>query len=102
MKKIIVFILLILILLSAGVFTYIFVANLSLKRAIRNLESRKESELKTMIDSERQLIRRGMEEKYRLNLDSFEAMSKRLKIEKEKAKKLEEELKKTAKEEPKN
>lgn len=94
MKKITILILITLILLLAGIFTYILVINLSLKGVLRDLEHRKETELKSKIAQERELIRRDLDEKYRADLVSFEVMAKRLEIEKKRMKELEQKLEK--------
>ncbi len=81
-------------LLLLGLFAYILVSNLSLKGVFRDLEKKKEAELKSKIVQERELIRRDLDEKYRADLVSFEAMAKRLEIEKKRMKELEQKLEK--------
>lgn len=97
MKKTILYILGIMALLLLGLFVYILVASLSLKGILRDLEHRKEAELKSKIDQERELIRRDIDEKYRADLVSFEVLAKRLEIEKERMKELEQRLEKKEK-----
>jgi flagellar motility protein MotE (MotC chaperone) len=94
LKKISLFILIIVIFLLAGLFASFLVTNLSLRTALGDLENKKEAELKSKIAQERELIRKDLDEKYRADLVSFEAMAKRLEIEKKRLKDLEEKMQK--------
>ncbi len=83
----------IIVLLCALNLTFYFI-NLSLKNTIANLDNNKEKEFKDRLAKERALIREDLDEKYRADMVSFEAMYKRLEIEKKKMKELQERLKK--------
>jgi len=97
LKKVILYIIGIIAFLLLGLFAYILVINLSLKGVLRDLESKKETELKSKIAQERELIRKDLDEKYRADLVSFEVMAKRLELEKKRMKELEQKLDKMEK-----
>lgn len=102
MRRLILYILGIMVFLFLGFLVYILMINLSLKRALRDFENRKEAELKSKIAQERESIRRDLDEKYRADLVSFEVMKKRLEIEKERTKELQEKFDKLEKKGQKN
>jgi len=87
--------------LLCGLNIYFYVSNLSLRSAIGNLNKEKEKEFKSRLGKERALVRKDLDEKYRADLVSFEAMHKRLEIEKSRIKELQEKLKKFEKKEKK-
>ena len=81
---------------------YFYLNNLNLKQAIAGLDIEKEKEFKNRLVKERALIRKDLDEKYRADLVSFEAMHKRLEIEKTRIKELQGKLKKFEKKEQKD
>lgn len=70
----------------------LFFANISLKKQISHLDQDKEIELKERISREKTLIRRDLEEKHAADMVSYQAMAKRLELEKKKVKELEEKM----------
>jgi len=81
---------------------YFYLNNLNLKQAIAGLDIEKEKEFKNRLVKERALIKKDLDEKYRADLVSFEAMHKRLEIEKTRMKELQGKLKKFEKKEQKD
>jgi len=71
-----------------------YLINLSLRNTIVNLDKNKEKEFKDRLAKERVLIKKDLDEKYRADMVSFEAMHKRLEIEKKRMKELKEKLNK--------
>jgi len=88
--------------LLCGLNVYFYLNNLSLRNSILNLDKDKEKEFKSRLAKERILIRKDLDEKYRADSVSFEAMHKRLEIEKTRMKELQEKLKKFEKKEQKD
>ena len=90
MKKITILIFFILLILIIGG-GYIF--NMQFKMTKEGLEKKEEEVFKARIAQERKAIQKDLEEKYRPDMVSFEAMAKKLEIEKNRTKKLEEQIK---------
>jgi len=81
------------VLIASFVFCFLlFFANMSLKKQISHLDQDKEIELKERISREKELIRRDLEEKHAADMVSYQAMAKRLELEKKKVKELEEKM----------
>lgn len=76
-----------------GACACLFSYNIGLKRVFRGLEKKKEQDYQKRLSQERELIKRDLDEKYRADMVSFEAMHKRLEIERKRVKELEEKLK---------
>lgn len=70
----------------------LFFANIGLKKQISHLDQDKEKELKERISKEKVLIRKDLEEKHAADMVSYQAMAKRLELEKKKVKELEEKM----------
>jgi len=64
--------------------------NIQLKKSFDGLDQRKEQEFASKLAKEKQFIRQDLEEKYAADIVSYNAMAKRLEIEKKKVKELEE------------
>ncbi len=88
--------------LICGLCGYLIVANFGLRNALKEVNNLKEAEYKKRIIAEKEFIKKELEEKYRADLVSFEAMHKRLEIEKQKNRELTEELKNRKTEKLKN
>lgn len=76
--------------LILGVFNfYLYGKTLDLKKNFKQALEKKEVELNTQITQEKQKAYKDLEEKYQADRVSYEAMAKRLELEKQKIKKLE-------------
>ena len=73
---------------------YLFLLNFKLKKEILEIDKKKEEEFSKRILKEREFIKRDLDEKYRADLVSFEAMHRRLEIEKQRTKELQERINK--------
>ena len=73
---------------------YLGINNLYLRQVLNRLETRKEQDLKALLLKERQTIIKDVGEKYKADMVSFEALAKRMQIERQKTKDLEEKLRK--------
>jgi len=93
LKKIAIFILIVLVIFLIGLIGHLMALNTGLKRAITELDMKKEAEFKSRLKQEKELVKRDLDEKYRADMVSFEALAKRLEIEKKRLKQTEEELK---------
>ena len=62
--------------------------NLQLKHSLDGLDQRKEQEFTSKLAKEKQFIRQDLEEKYAADIVSYNAMAKRLEIEKKRVKEL--------------
>lgn len=71
---------------------YLFMMNLGLRKEAQNYIISKEAGFMAKLITEKQKIRNDLDEKYRADVVSYEAMSRRLEIEKEKIKELESKL----------
>jgi hypothetical protein len=65
----------------------------SLNAKIKKLNAQRDKELRAGIDKEMEFVRQDMQEKYAADMVSYQAMAKRLEIEKKKAAELENQLK---------
>jgi len=74
---------------------YFVSVNFGLKNQMLQLDTTKKKELNSRLQQEKVTIGRDLEEKYRADMVSFEAMYKRLQLEKQKNIDLEQKLKKT-------
>lgn len=90
MQKKLVLIILVVVLALTSVF--LVHSNIRLKNSIKEFSERKDAEFKELLMKERERIRRDLEELHRADMVSYDAMGKRLVIESEKTKKLQEEL----------
>lgn len=81
----------ILIVLAAGCL-FFFMSNLVLKQALSQIKDSRESELRTVLQQERKAILRDVEEKHKADMVSFEALAKRMEIERQRNKQLQEQL----------
>lgn len=80
---------LVLIALSFGLYTKTLATKENLKKAVE----KKDIELSTKVKEERQKVHKDLEEKYQADRVSYEAMAKRLEIERKKIRELEEKIK---------
>ena len=71
---------------------YLFMMNLGLKKEATNYIVNKEAEFVSKLSEEKDQIKKGLDEKYRADMVSYKAMSRRLEIEKEKIRELEDKL----------
>jgi len=72
---------------------FLYGANKQLKDKFHNLSHEKEMEYSDKLSQERTNIKKDLEEKHRADMVSFEAMAKRLEIEKKRVREVEEKLK---------
>lgn len=75
--------------LLAGLSAYLFYSHALTKNAIQKELDNKDMELSKKLAQEREFIKKDLNEKYQADLVSFQAMSKRLEIEKKKSQELE-------------
>jgi len=76
-----------------GIFSsYLFVAAKGMKTKLKDELKHKEIELTTKLNQDKEFIRKDLDEKYRADQVSYKAMAKRLEIEKNKVKELEEKV----------
>ena len=80
----------------AGVCLYFFVSNIILKQSLERIKQDSDAELQAVLRRERKSILRDVEEKHRADMVSFQAMAKRMEIEKERNRQLQEKLAKDA------
>ena len=79
-----------LVILLMGFFAFrLYTGNLKLKENVRAQIKKQDKELKVKLVKEKEAIRKDLDEKYRADIVSYEAMAKRLEIEKKKVKDLE-------------
>ena len=78
-----------LLLLSA----YLIFANVDMRNALKQLDALQEKELLVKIEQARKDIEKSFDERYRADKVSYEAMAKRLELEKKKVSELEQKLK---------
>lgn len=90
MQKKLVLIILVVVLALTSVF--LVHSNIRLKNSIREFSEKKDAEFKELLTKERERIRRDLEELHRADMVSYDAMGKRLMIERDRTKKLQEEL----------
>ena len=90
MQKKLVLIILVVVLALTSVF--LVHSNIRLKNSIKEFSERKDAEFKELLMKERERIRRDLEELHRADMVSYDAMGKRLMIERDRTKKLQEEL----------
>lgn len=83
-----------LIALPMAVSIYLGINNIYLRQLLNKFEDRKILDLEAILKKERQAIINDIEEKYKADMVSFEALSKRMQLEKQKTKELEERLRK--------
>lgn len=95
MKKNIFFIIALITLLVLS--AYLLFANVDMRNAMRQLAVLKEKELLLKIDQARKDISASFDERYKADKVSYEAMAKRLELEKKKVSELEEKLKSSSK-----
>jgi hypothetical protein len=76
----------------AGVCLYFLMSNLVLKQALSQIKETRDAELRQVLQQERLAILRDVEEKHKADMVSFEAMSKRMEIERERNRQLQEKL----------
>lgn len=88
MRKITVLILIIIAVLITGIGNYFYFTNFRLKKEIKELDKKKEVEVNRRIIEERNAIKKDLEEKYQADRVSYEAMARRLELEKQKVKDL--------------
>lgn len=78
----------------AGISGYMHSVNLKLKKDFRELNRLKEEEFRQQVAREREFIKKDLDEKYRADMVSFEALAKRMELERQKTRQLQEEVKK--------
>ncbi len=69
---------------------FLLKGNIQLNKSLNELDQRKDQEFTLKLDKEKEFIRQDLEEKYAADIVSYNAMAKRLEIEKKKVKELEE------------
>lgn len=74
------------------ILAFLIYNNWQLKNTLKQLNSKKEKEFNEKIKKERELIRKDLEEKHAADMVSYEAMARRMELEKKKVKELEEKL----------
>ena len=79
-------------LLFFGLTLYLYIGNLSLKNSLSELDTSKEKEFQERLKRERGFINKDLEERYRADIISYQAMARRLELEKKKIKELQEQL----------
>lgn len=80
--------------LILGIFSiYLYATTKEVKENLKKELVHKEIELSTKLNQDREFIKKDLDEKYRADLVSYQAMTKRLEIEKDKVKKLENKVK---------
>ena len=72
---------------------YLANVNSNLKMSIQDFSAKNETELKKLIEDERKKVKDDVEELHRSDMVSYQAMAKRLEIEKSKAREMQEKLK---------
>ena len=77
---------------------YLVNVNVNLKKSIQELNDTKEIELKKLFDAERKKIKDDIGELHRADMVSYQAMAKRMEMEKKKAREMQEKLKELKKE----
>ena len=92
MRKFGVFVLIIMSIFFLCLSVYYHLDNISLQRSLSEVSNRAKEDFKAAVIKERELIRRDLDEKYRADLVSFEAMAKRVELEKKKVKELQEKI----------
>ncbi len=76
--------------LILGIFSiYLYATTKEVKENLKKELVHKEIELSTKLNQDKEFIKKDLDEKYRADLVSYQAMTKRLEIEKDKVKKLE-------------
>jgi hypothetical protein len=71
---------------------YFAIENYYLKRALDELQRNRDADFRKLVAAERRAIINDVNEKYRADMVSYEALARRMKIEKENTRKLEEKL----------
>jgi hypothetical protein len=70
--------------------TYLWSTTKKIKENLKKEIAHKEMEMSNKLNQEKEFIKKDLDEKYRADLVSYQAMSKRLEIEKNRVKELEE------------
>ncbi len=71
---------------------YLFIDNLNLNKGIEDISRQNEEKLKKELQQQRQLIKKELDAKHRLDIAAYETMAKRLELEKNSNKELEKQL----------
>ena len=75
---------------------YFMVSSIAREHTLVIMDKKNQQELERTIAREKELIRKDLEEKYAADIVSYDAMAKRLELEKQKARELEAKLKASA------
>jgi len=84
---------LVILLILAVICSLIFYRNFRIQRSLVDLANTQEIRLKEALVNEQKLIDQGLQEKYKADIDSFEALAKKMAAEKLRAKELEDKIK---------
>jgi|WetSurMetagenome_2_1015567.scaffolds.fasta_scaffold174743_2 hypothetical protein len=77
------------ILLLAGLAVFLLFSNISLKSSLKELEGKKEIECKKSLQLQKASIKKDLEEKYAADMVSFQALAKRARLERQRLRELE-------------
>ncbi len=77
------------------VIAYLGIGNLFLRHSLESIKSSRNQDFNALLQKERQAIIKDVEEKYKADMVSFEVLAKRIQIEKQKNKELQDKLEKT-------
>lgn len=91
-RTVLVIIMVVIIILLFSASAYLLIDGYRLKKDL----AVKDKELDSKISQERDIIKKDLEEKYRADMVSYEAMYKRMEIEKQKVREMEKKLHKTS------
>ena len=79
-------------LILAGACLYFFISTVILRQALSEIKQSRDAELRDVLRKERRAILRDVEEKHRADMVSFEALAKRMEIERQRNRELQEKL----------
>ncbi len=77
------------------VIAYLGISNFSLRYSLESIKNNRNQDFNALLQKERQAIIKDVEEKYKADMVSFEVLAKRMQIEKQKNKELQDKLEKT-------
>ncbi|MBL7130013.1 MAG: hypothetical protein ISS45_01180 [Candidatus Omnitrophica bacterium] len=100
MQRKVVLILILVLFLLCGMSIYLLRSNLSLKESLKEIPGTEEAKKKTSLERKKlkEDLKRDLEEKYQADMVSYQAMIKRLELEKKKQKELKEKIEQLEKE----
>lgn len=75
-----------------GISLFLLITTLNLKKSLQDLSKEQQVEFRKQLDAEKEELKRNLEEKHRADKISYQAMMKRLELEKKKAKEMQKEI----------